>query len=875
MKIKRNNGRRPGTPLTRSRTRNLPAVNALSAAVAGILYCTSGTPVYAAEASATDTTAAAASELQEIVVTASATAVKKLDASYNITSASIEEIKQENPKSSADILKLSPGIWPESSGGQTGANIEIAGIPGGGDAPFFTNMVNGTPMYGMSSLSFMDSSSLFRLDDTIDRVEIVQGGPGAVFGPGQMGATANFILKRGTADPAGSVGLTYGSEGLVRADAFYGFPIAPGWYASAGGFYRESDGVRNPQFKADKGGQFTATITHDMDNGTFMLWARTLQDKNQFIVPIPLIQSGSGSYSNYPGFNALTSSYGSHAIQNVTLPNPAGGFESADLANGRGGSLNFFGGQYDADFSGWKVSDKFIWNGGDLNTNALFSGPNPRPLSYFLYGCQVPQPNGFCSATNAPVDSNNYAYPVTSGAGTTGTAPLPGSVTATYAGGGAVNPNQSVISQGWWYIQKRLMNLNNDLRVSKEIFDNNTATAGVYATHYTDHDNWSLGNNMLMTNTPNARPIVLTQTTAAGTYHLTNPQGIYNYNSNYNITEDGHGTNVAPYLSDSWKFFDRLLVDASVRYEHIQVIQQTCNRTNQQLGSAFDLFDIATPICNGTYDVEHYTKSATTWTVGANYEFASNMSVYVRANNGTHFDDFDNGIRGVGGNFPPVETIKNYEGGFKWQTQYVYMDVSAYHKQFTGLQYQETDVNGNKLSAISTYGADSKGIDFIATVTPFHNASVKFIGDYMDGHYTHYNGCAQYTDINGNQQCVGFDNKPLQRQPKFQIRVIPSYKIEAGFADITLWANYEHVGQRYEDQSGLQPLGSYYMLGGGILAEITQNWEVRIQGTNLTNQIALTEGNARILGVNAGINNVILGRPIEGREGNIGVKYKF
>src|SRR6185437_8578567 len=95
--------------------------------------------------------------LQTIVVTASAFGVKRIDASYNIVSANREEIRQANPVSVADLLKISPGIWPESTGGQTGANIEIAGFPGGGDAPFFTNMINGSPIYGMSSLSFMDS----------------------------------------------------------------------------------------------------------------------------------------------------------------------------------------------------------------------------------------------------------------------------------------------------------------------------------------------------------------------------------------------------------------------------------------------------------------------------------------------------------------------------------------------------------------------------------------------------------------------------------------------------------------------------------------------------------------------------------------------
>ena len=699
------------------------------------------------------------------MVTASATGVKKLDASYNIVSYDAEQIKQANPISTADVLKLSPGIWPESSGGQTGANIEIAGIPGGGDAPFFTNMIKGTPLYGMSSLSFMDSSSLLRLDDTVQRVEIVQGGPGAVFGPGQMGATANFILKRGTAEPTGSVGLTYGSEGLVRVDAFAGFPVADRWYASAGGFYRKSKGVRSPEFPADDGGQFTATLAHDMDNGSFMLWGRTLQDKNQFIVPVPLIESADGSFSNYPGFNALDSSYGSKAIQNVMLPNPAGGFEKADLANGRGASMNFFGGNYDADFNGWKVSDKFIWDIGDLNTNALFSGPNPRPLNYYLYGCQVAQPSGFCNGATA-IDSNNL------GANGQGL-PLSTNVSANYVGGGAVPGSQSVIRQGWWYIQKRLNNINNDIRVSKMVFDGNTVTAGLYLAHYTDHDNWSLGNQMLMTNTPNATPIALTYVNLGHTYNLTSPQGFVDFNSNYNILEDGTGTNTAPYLSDSWKI-GPLLLDASARYEHINVRQQTCNRTNTQLGTIYDLWDNATPICNGTFDVEHYSKNATTWTVGANYEIANNMSAYVRANNGTHFDDFDNGIRGASGKFSPAETLKNYEAGFKYQSSFAYVDMSVYHKQFTGLQYQETDTQGNPLSAIANYGSDSKGIDFIATLTPIEHLNLTLVGDYMDGHYTHFNGCAPYVDINGNNQCATITGAPLQRQPKIQYRVTPA-----------------------------------------------------------------------------------------------------
>ena len=75
----------------------------------------------------------AGSNLETVVVTGSAISggVKKLEASYNIVTANEDEIRNANPKSTADLLKISPGMWPESSGGQTGANIEIAGFPGG------------------------------------------------------------------------------------------------------------------------------------------------------------------------------------------------------------------------------------------------------------------------------------------------------------------------------------------------------------------------------------------------------------------------------------------------------------------------------------------------------------------------------------------------------------------------------------------------------------------------------------------------------------------------------------------------------------------------------------------------------------------------
>ncbi|MBV8145828.1 MAG: TonB-dependent receptor, partial [Gammaproteobacteria bacterium] len=202
-------------------------------------------------------------------------------------------------------------------------------------------------------------------------------------------------------------------------------------------------------------------------------------------------------------------------------------------------------------------------------------------------------------------------------------------------------------------------------------------------------------------------------------------------------------------------------------------------------------------------------------------------------------------------------------------------DLSVYHIDFTGLQYQETSPAGVGTGVISTYGSTAKGFNFTGTVTPFQNFTIRLVGDYMDGHYQDYVGCAPYTDIFGHHQCADINGAPIQRQPKWHGMVTPSYTVPWNNGDVTAFLTYEYVGQRYEDITGLQPLGTYYMLSAGIVANVGRNWQFRVQGTNLTNQIGLTEGNARKTGAATGIGNVLLARPIEGQEINFQVYYKF
>ena len=798
-----------------------------------------------------------ATTLDTVVVTGSAAGgVKKLEASYNIVTASAEQIKESNPKSTADLLKISPGMWPESSGGQTGANIEIAGFPGGGDAPYFTTMLMGSPLYGMPTLSFFETTTIFRLDDTISAVEILQGGPSAVFAGGQMGATANFFLKTGSETPYGSVGLTYGDEGLWRLDAFSGFPVGQsGWYGSVGGFWRTSQGVRDPQFTADEGGQITGTLSRDFDDsGNLTLYARYLDDKNQFITPIPLIQEGSDEFREYPGFDPLTDTYYSKAMQKVFLPTYPGGGKNVDLADGRGAKFFFFGGNFDYDLgNGWSISDKFLFDQGDADTSALFSGNNPATLQNMLFqNADEGTPSGFNIPDGAVVSAN-------------------------YVTGGAVPLDQSVIQQGWWHIHKRLKSIVNDFRLSKELFDGNTLTIGLYVNHYTMDDKWSLGNQMLMTNEPNATPIVVSYVDTDGTVkQRTDTQGFADFGG-FHIAQHGSATNTALYLSDSWRI-GQWLLDLSGRLENQDATNNVCNLANVDLDSDPNtLYDNATPVCDGTFARNNYEKTHPTWTAGANYAFTDHMSAYGRVNTGGHFLDFDNGIRGTtNGNFPPMQKVRNYEIGFKYQSDLLYADISAYKRKFKGLLFQPTNGLGTPVGDPAIYGSDSWGVNFIGALTPVDGLRLQLVANYLDGEYSDFDACFPYTDINGVPQCQAVEGQQLQRQPKLRWMFTPSYQFMLGWGDITPYVTYTHVGDHTQDQSGLQQLGSYHTLDFGVTANVGMHWQFNLRGTNMTNELGLTESNSRIFGsAVSGEDNVLLARPIEGREVNLQAKYSW
>jgi outer membrane receptor protein involved in Fe transport len=813
----------------------------LSAVALAVLALVAHTQATAQEASPLPPQDNVQKELQQVVVTgtASASGTRKIDTSFSITTANEEQLRQAAPTSTADVLKIVPGVYAEATGGQSGANIEVRGFPSGSDSPFVSVQMNGNPIFPVPVLSFFEGSSAFRLDDTIERVEVLRGGPSTIYSVGQPGATMNFIMKKGGDTPEGNLRFTTGTGNLRRVDGVYSGKIAEGWYGMIGGFYRTTNGVRDAGFPADDGGQLSASLTRKLDQGELTLYARSTSDKNAFYTGVPLISSNQGhTISSFPGFNPLTGTLMSNEMRNFTVEAGPGKTLNYDLGDGRGLSSNLLGAEFQQKINGWDVSNKLNYFKGDLNTIAMFTGNNPLTAADYLAQA---------------IASNNGNAAVLAAAG--GVAATGGTMTYTN-GSGAVAANQQVVQAGLWAVEKKLRSFTDEFRVSRDIGYNNTLTVGAYVANYSSKDVWYLGNSHLMTATGNARLVnVALNNGVVVSNNGTDGNVFYAPIASYN------GDNTAVFVADEWRINDRIKVDAGMRHERQRLTGSVSNLTSADTdNNPLTVYNNGTSQPSGSYTALSRNDSANSFTVGGLYKLTRNSSVFVRANQGhtfIYFDDLRNaGSQAVANdrNRVPNPKVTQYEVGFKTATPLYSAYVNAFFTDFTGISFQQittTDV------LYSVSGSKGKGLEFELAVRPLAGLQLQLTGDWQDSTYK------DNPAINGNQ---------VQRQPKFQYRFSPSYRIPVGDYALRLYGTYSHVGARWADQANTQYLPAYNTLDLGILAEISDRLEFRLSGSNLNNELGLTEGNSRLVGASTGPINA---RPIFGRSWEASLNYRF
>lgn len=243
--------------------------------------------------------------IEQIIVTgrAGSGVLRRAEASYAISTISDEELVSNNPLSIADVLKMVPGFWVESSGGEASNNIRARGIPRDGYSSV-SLQENGLAIQHDGGLGYLNADQSIRLDETIERVEVVRGGPSSVFASNAPGGIVNFITRKSYDYDSGVFKVEAGDYDHIRFDGYYGKALENDMFVSVGGFFRQNDGVRDPGFKANQGGQIRFSLGKRFQSGEVFADYKYLDDSTAFLLPIVLTYDDDGDIVGAPGVDA-------------------------------------------------------------------------------------------------------------------------------------------------------------------------------------------------------------------------------------------------------------------------------------------------------------------------------------------------------------------------------------------------------------------------------------------------------------------------------------------------------------------------------------------------------------------------------------------
>ena len=207
---------------------------------------------------ADDSSAAPAAQgpMQEVVVTATRREQDLSKVPLSVTAFTQEDMDTKGIKDITDVARFTPGIYIDNSGTN---NISIRGISSSGGAGTTGIYIDDTPIQ-MRALAFNPDETLPKSFD-IDRVEVLRGPQGTLFGAGSEGGTVRYITAQPSLTKTSIYGrselsYTEGGEPSYEAGIAAGGPIVDGtfgaratiWYRRDGGWIDRVDPTApNPQ----------------------------------------------------------------------------------------------------------------------------------------------------------------------------------------------------------------------------------------------------------------------------------------------------------------------------------------------------------------------------------------------------------------------------------------------------------------------------------------------------------------------------------------------------------------------------------------------------------------------------------------------------
>lgn len=791
-------------------------------------------------------------QLDSLIVTGTTVGERQFETSYAVTTLSSADIERISATGTIDMLNRIPGVYGEASGGEVQNVWRIRGVPGEGAFTEFQE--DGAPILAQNGAHFANSDVLSRIDIMTQRFEVVRGGTAPVFAD-QAIAIMNNISRRGSDVAKGAVRLTAGSIGLGRVDAYWSGPLAEKTYLALGGFYRVSDGYRKMGYTADKGGQFRMNLTREIEGGDINLFVRVLDDKNAFILPVPLANPDDPKDSLSDVLDPFTGTLNTPSLRHVKMMIPQGGARSVevldrDLTDGRQTRLKTVGLDVQRDLGdGWWISNKARATEIDGGLDAIYSEGYPTNANVFAQRYASAAAKAF-----GPVARFGYAIAGTNGAE-------------------VYDPAKShglILTADYRATNLKVKSLLDDFRVSKQLatpLGRHDLTFGLFGSHF-EHSLDYYRQRVLIEMATQPRPLDLVAYNSAGkVIGSVTDGGVITYGTAAD-RDFARMNHVAVYLNDQWHITDKLRIDAGFRQQYSKFRGRKYGTATYDLGDKTTLADDKVKGLNGQFSEREASYDLFSWTAGAYYEFSKRLAGYVRYAKSYNAPSARSVVRDSEIDMTEVD---QYEGGLKLDTKKLDVFATVFYAKYAPYSAAGSGIDpktGEIIQANYTGDAVSPGFELAAKYRPVRwfriDSSINYNGIKL----------ARLTDEYGGPP-IDANGKMPTRQPKWYGSISPSVSFKLGKVDMDAYARVNYVGDRYVDVSNTTLMPAYTTLDLGVSADF-ENWKIKLAGRNITKTFALTEGNPRADKlVGQGTPEPIYGRPIFGRTFELTVTRDF
>ncbi len=187
--------------------------------------------------------------LEEVVVTAQKREQNLQDVGVAVTAMTGDQMKALGYTSSTDIVDMTPGMQLVSPNGGSSNFFTIRGVT---QNDFTDHQESPVATYIDEAYVSQMSAGSFMLFD-MDRVEVLRGPQGTLFGRNATGGLVHFITKKPTPEFEGYAELGYGSYNEIKVEGAIGGPISKKVMVRASGALNKHDGVIENRLGRDIG----------------------------------------------------------------------------------------------------------------------------------------------------------------------------------------------------------------------------------------------------------------------------------------------------------------------------------------------------------------------------------------------------------------------------------------------------------------------------------------------------------------------------------------------------------------------------------------------------------------------------------------------